>query len=118
MEPDRCPQCGAQLALVGRLHRCRKDLRLGGAVDRVGLGAKQALERPKPALVEPANKPANRAANTANRPANRPGPKTKMDYKGKMDRRLYQRELMRARRAAARAQQGEPRDKASPGPGG
>jgi hypothetical protein len=28
MEPDRCPQCGAQLALVGRLHRCRKDLRL------------------------------------------------------------------------------------------
>ena len=98
MASDRCPRCGAQLALVGRLHLCRKDAR----------------ERPKPRLVEPANKPANksanRAANTANRAANRPA--NKAGYKAKMDRRLYQRELMRARRAAARAQQGEPGDKA------
>jgi hypothetical protein len=128
-EPDRCPQCGANLAIVGRLHLCRKDARLGGAVDRRGLGLGKALERPKPRLVEPANKAANSPANSANRAANRPanrpansanrpGPKTKMDYKRKMDRKLYQRELMRARRAAARAQQGEPGDKAGGAPPG
>jgi hypothetical protein len=91
-------------------------VRLGGAVDHRGLGLGKALERPKPRLVEaanrPANKAANRPANTANRPANKAG------YKAKMDRRLYQRELMRARRAAARAQQGEPGDKASGAPQG
>ena len=102
------------------MHLCRKDARLEGAVDRRGLGLGKALERPKPRLVEPANKPANksanRAANTANRAANRPA--NKAGYKAKMDRRLYQRELMRARRAAARAQQGEPGDKASGAPQG
>jgi hypothetical protein len=60
MNSGRCPSCGAQLALVGRSHRCRKDPRLAGAVDRVGLGLGKALERPKPTLVSPANKPVSR----------------------------------------------------------
>src|SRR6516162_6679755 len=106
MERDRCPQCGALLAIVGRLHLCRKDARLGGAVDRRGLGAKQALERPKPVLVKPV-KPVNRVNRAVNRPVNKPVTEK---------RRAYIREYMRKRRGAA--QQGEPGDKASPGPQG
>jgi hypothetical protein len=29
MNADRCPYCGASLAIVGRLHLCRMDKRLG-----------------------------------------------------------------------------------------
>jgi hypothetical protein len=93
LEPDRCPRCGAQLALVGRLHLCRKDARLEGAVDRRGLGLGKALERPKPRLVEPANRPVNRAVN---------GPVIAAVNKAEK-RKAYMREKMRARRAAARA---------------
>jgi hypothetical protein len=63
---------------------------------------KQALERPKPVLVKSV-KPV--------KPVNRP-------VKDAVKEREYMREYMRKRRAAARAQQGEPGDKASPGPGG
>ena len=94
--------------MVGRLHLCRKDARLEGAVDRRGLGAKRALERPKPRLVKPANKPVNRHVNS---PVNTAVNKTEK-------RKAYMREKMRARRAAARAQQGEPGDKASGAPQG
>jgi hypothetical protein len=104
MEPDLCPRCGASLALVGRLHLCRKDARLEGAVDRRGLGLGKALERPKPRLVKPVNGPVNTPVNTAVNKAEK--------------RRAYIREKMRARRAAARAQQGEPGDKASGAPQG
>jgi hypothetical protein len=98
MEPDRCPRCGAILAIVGRLHLCRKDARLEGAIDRRGLGAKQALERPKPRLIKPVTPVVTQARNKRNASA------------------AERMRRMRARRAAA--QQGEPRDKASPGPGG
>ena len=89
MEPDRCPQCGALLAIVGRLHLCRKDARLEGAFDRRGLGLGKALERPKPRLIKPDNRPVNRAVN---------GPVNAAVNKIEK-RKAYMRELMRARRA-------------------
>ena len=104
-EPDRCPRCGAQLALVGRLH---KDARLGGVVDRRGLGLGKALERPKPRLVKPVNTPVN---TPVNRPVNSPVNKAEK-------RRAYIREKMRARRAAARPSRESPETRPAQDPGG
>ena len=89
MNSGRCPSCGAQLALVGRLHLCRKDVRLAGAIGSRGLGLGRALERPKPRLAKPVNRAVNGPVNAAVNKVEK--------------RKAYLREKMRARRAAARA---------------
>jgi hypothetical protein len=54
---DRCPRCGARLALVGRLHLCRRDVRLGGAVDLRGVKTAPAVEPAPSKTLEKQEKP-------------------------------------------------------------
>ena len=77
MDETRCPECGALYVLVGYRHLCRP--------------------RPVTPPASTAVNTANTAANIANAAANSNG------SANKQDRKSYQRELMRKRRAAQRA---------------
>lgn len=84
MIANRCERCGANLALVGSMHRCVPRQPQPRQDQPSGTNAGGGIEAK--VIVQPA--------------PDKPSPATYSKYKDKDKRRAYMRDYMRARRAA------------------